>query len=132
MSTRSRPAKPPHPPATRPRRDREGAAQPIPREADVFAWAPGEMLIGEPRADRKASPSKLAKLALEANPEKSNRAIAVETGIALETVRRTRNSGDPSGSPAKIVGLDGKSYPSQGCRSNIGGQTVSQRADDHQ
>jgi hypothetical protein len=53
MSTRSRP-KPPHPPAPRPRRDREGAAQPIPRAAGVFAWAPGEMLIGEPRADRKA------------------------------------------------------------------------------
>jgi hypothetical protein len=54
MSTRSRPAKPPSRPAPRPLRRRQCDAQPIPRAAGIFAWAPGEMLIGEPRADRKA------------------------------------------------------------------------------
>jgi hypothetical protein len=53
MAARSRP-KPPHPPAPTPLRRRLRAEQPIPRAPDVFAWAPGEMLIGEPRADRKA------------------------------------------------------------------------------
>jgi hypothetical protein len=52
MSTRARP-KPPHPPALRPRRDREGAAQPIPRAADVFDWRPNELVVGGPRPARK-------------------------------------------------------------------------------
>jgi hypothetical protein len=53
MSTR--PAKPPHPPAPRPRRRRERDAQPIPREADVFAWRPNvEIVVGLPKASSKA------------------------------------------------------------------------------
>ena len=52
MSTRSRP-KPPHQPAPRPQRRRERDAQPIPRAADVFAWAPGEMIVGQPRVAGK-------------------------------------------------------------------------------
>jgi hypothetical protein len=50
----SRPETPQRPPAPRLLRRRLRDAQPIPRAPDVFAWAPGEMLIGEPRADRKA------------------------------------------------------------------------------
>jgi hypothetical protein len=33
---------------------RRRVAQPISKAADTFAWAPGEVLIGQPRADRKA------------------------------------------------------------------------------
>jgi hypothetical protein len=36
--------------------------------------------------------------------------LAHEIGIGLETVRRTRNSGDPYGSPDERTGRDGKSY----------------------
>jgi hypothetical protein len=50
----SRPAKPQRPPATRPQRRRERDKPPVSRSPDTFAWAPGEMLIGEPRADRKS------------------------------------------------------------------------------
>jgi hypothetical protein len=53
MAARSRP-KPPHPPAMRPRRHRERAAQPIHREGDTFPWAPGEIVVGSPRPARKA------------------------------------------------------------------------------
>jgi hypothetical protein len=41
-------------PAPRPPRRRERDKQSIPKAADTFAWAPGELLIGQPRADRKA------------------------------------------------------------------------------
>jgi hypothetical protein len=51
--SRARP-KPPSRAAPRPLRRRLRDEQPIPRAPNVFAWAPGEMLIGEPRADRKA------------------------------------------------------------------------------
>jgi hypothetical protein len=54
MSTRARSAMPVSRAAPRPQRGRERDEQPIPRAPDVFAWAPGELLIGEPRADRKA------------------------------------------------------------------------------
>ena len=47
--------------------------------------------------------------AIKANPEKSNRSIAAEIGVGLETVRRARNLDDPYGSPERI-GRDGKSY----------------------
>ena len=39
-------------PAPKPPRRRKRDEQPIPK-ADVFAWAPGEMLIGQPRGDRR-------------------------------------------------------------------------------
>ena len=53
MSTRSRPKKPVSRPAPRPSHLRQHDKR-VPRARDVFAWAPGELLIGEPRADRKA------------------------------------------------------------------------------
>jgi hypothetical protein len=40
--------------ATKPPRIPSRAKQPIPRAANTFAWLPGEMLIGQPRAARKA------------------------------------------------------------------------------
>jgi hypothetical protein len=46
--------------------------------------------------------------AIEKSPEKSNRAIAAETGLGLETVRRARKTTDPDGSVGPRVGLDGK------------------------
>jgi hypothetical protein len=56
-------------------------------------------------------PSMLAAAAIAANPSKSNRAIAEETGLGLGTVQRARKTGDPDGSPPKRTGKDGKSYP---------------------
>src|SRR5580700_6440709 len=46
-----------------------------------------------------------------AHPQKSNRAIAAETGVAFKTVARARASGGPNDTPEKTIGLDGKSYP---------------------
>jgi hypothetical protein len=46
-----------------------------------------------------------------AHRQKSNRAIAAETGVAFKTVARARASGVPNGEPEKTIGLDGKSYP---------------------
>ena len=48
--------------------------------------------------------------AIKANPERSNRAIAQETGLSEQTVRRARQ-GAPSGAPETVTGRDGKSYP---------------------
>jgi hypothetical protein len=45
-----------------------------------------------------------------AHPQKSNRAIAAETGVAFKTVARARASG-VSNDTEKTIGLDGKSYP---------------------
>ena len=57
-----------------------------------------------------------------AHPQKSNRAIAAETGVAFKTVARAQASGGPNvigasietiwdnlGPPEKTIGLDGKS-----------------------
>jgi hypothetical protein len=51
-----------------------------------------------------------AREAIEANPEKSNRAIAADTGIGLETVREARNELTGSGQldDGPRTGLDGK------------------------
>ena len=46
-----------------------------------------------------------------AHPQKSNRAIAAETGVAFKTVPRALASGAPNDTPEKTIGLDGKSYP---------------------
>ena len=46
-----------------------------------------------------------------AHPQKSNRAIAAETGVAFKTVARAQASGGPNDTPEKTIGLDGKSYP---------------------
>ena len=63
MATRSRPAKPPRPPATTPRRTlrtavrkREGAAN----TSDIFNWRVGEVVIGTPRARRAERQAELA------------------------------------------------------------------------
>ena len=59
-----------------------------------------------------------AAAAIAANPEKSNRALAAEIGVGLETVRRARKQrenaeadGSPDFPPQKRVGRDGRSYP---------------------
>ncbi len=46
--------------------------------------------------------------AVAANPEKSDRAIAAEIGVASNTVRRARQATAPSGAVRKRVGKDGK------------------------
>jgi hypothetical protein len=46
--------------------------------------------------------------AIEANPEKSDRAIAAEIGVGKETVRRTRKATAPHGPVGKRIGKDGK------------------------
>jgi hypothetical protein len=51
-----------------------------------------------------------AREAIEANPEKSNRAIAEEAGLSEATVRRARASSD---APESVTGKDGKSYPAR-------------------
>jgi hypothetical protein len=51
-----------------------------------------------------------AREAVEANPEKSNRAIAEETGLSEATVRRARASSD---APETVAGKDGKSNPAK-------------------
>src|SRR5262245_16113234 len=56
-------------------------------------------------------PVEIAKEAIKANPQKSNRAIAEETGVSEPTVRRARASGD---APDTVVGLDGKIYKAKG------------------
>ena len=54
---------------------------------------------------------KLAEQAVQANPEKSDRMIAEEIGVAGETVRRARlKSGAANEAPQKRVGKDGKHY----------------------
>jgi hypothetical protein len=56
-------------------------------------------------------PKEIAKEAIRANPQRSNRAIAEETGVSEPTVRRARASGD---APETVVGLDGKTYKAKG------------------
>jgi hypothetical protein len=48
--------------------------------------------------------------AIAANPQKSNRAIAEETGVAEATVRRARGEGASSDAPDEREGRDGKIY----------------------
>lgn len=55
-----------------------------------------------------------AEEAIKANPQKSNRAIAEEIGVAEGTVRAARNSRAQDYAPEdERVGRDGKSYPSK-------------------
>jgi hypothetical protein len=51
-----------------------------------------------------------AREAVEANPEKSNRVTADETGVDEKTVRKAR--ADQS-APESVTGKDGKSYPAK-------------------
>jgi hypothetical protein len=50
-----------------------------------------------------------AALAVAEHPEKSDRAIAKETGIPRATLQRARKSTGPNGPVEKRIGLDGKS-----------------------
>src|SRR5258708_28065337 len=52
-----------------------------------------------------------AAIAIERNPNKSNRAIAAECGVAEGTVRNVRKAGAQNYAPEKRVGVDGKKYP---------------------
>jgi len=55
-----------------------------------------------------------AAAAIAKNPEKSNRAIAAELGIAPNSVKAARDRLDEQHCPpAKWVGKDGKSYPAR-------------------
>jgi hypothetical protein len=54
-----------------------------------------------------------AKAAIEAAPEKSNRCIAEEIGVAEGTVRKARKDYAPDYAPASRVGRDGKRYPAE-------------------
>ena len=57
--------------------------------------------VGRRAAARQKEP-------VAAHPQKSNRAIAAETGVAFKTVARAA-SGVTNGTPEKTIGLDGKS-----------------------
>jgi hypothetical protein len=59
-------------------------------------------------------PKEIAKQPIRANPQKSNRAIAEETGVSEPTVRRARASGASPDAPETVVGLDGKTYKAKG------------------
>ena len=79
-------------------------------------WAAGMADVPEPAKAETALDRAMA--AIAASPEKSNRAIAAEIGVGLETVRRARQKltdaggdGSPDGSPEMRVGRDGRSYP---------------------
>jgi hypothetical protein len=54
-----------------------------------------------------------AREAIEAGPEKSNRAIAAETGISEPTIRRAREAAASDDAPDTVTGRDGKSYPAK-------------------
>ena len=54
--------------------------------------------------------------AIAANPEKSNRALATETGISEATIRRARPAASCD-APETRVGQDGKNYPATASKS---------------
>ncbi len=55
-----------------------------------------------------------AAAAVAANPEKSNRSIAEDIGVSLDTVNRARNESDERDrSTEKRTGKDGKRYPAR-------------------
>lgn len=72
------------------------------------------------------SKAQRAKEAIEANPQKSNRAIAEDAGVSYETVRRARTDTDVSVDDEPRVGLDGKQrrMPKRAAR----GSSISSRA----
>ena len=69
-----------------------------------------------PQQRKQPIPSKLAEKALEANPRKSNRAIAAQIGASYKTVERARNSTGTFVPPDRTVGLDGKDGKSRPAR----------------
>jgi hypothetical protein len=79
-----------------------------PRQAKLACTKCGAQTDAPCSCGAAYKPVEVAKEAIKANPQKSNRAIAKETGISEPTVRRARASGD---APAdNVIGLDGKSY----------------------
>src|ERR1700721_1323651 len=78
------------------------------RRAYRRAW----MAAARARASTKSGEAAARKKEpVAAHPQKSNRAIAAETGVAFKTVARAQASGGPNDTPEKTIGLDGKSYP---------------------
>jgi hypothetical protein len=78
------------------------------RRAYRRAW----MAAARARASTKSGEAAARKKEpVAAHPQKSNRAIAAETGVAFKTVARARASGVSFGTPEKTIGLEGKSYP---------------------
>jgi hypothetical protein len=55
----------------------------------------------------------IAELALQANPEKSNRAIAADARVSRMTVLRQRRSTEAYDLIEKTIGIDGKSRPAR-------------------
>ena len=77
------------------------------RRAYRRAW----MAAARARASTKSGEAAARKKEpVAAHPQKSNRAIAAETGVAFKTVARAPASGGPNDTPEKTIGLDGKSY----------------------
>jgi hypothetical protein len=75
-------------------------------------------VVSEPRCDCNVgyiTAGEVARRAVAANPEKSDRAIAAEIGVSQPTVGKARKAaaaaGDKNLSSAKRTGRDGKSYP---------------------
>jgi hypothetical protein len=58
-----------------------------------------------------------AALAIARDPKKSNRALAMETGLSKDTIRAARKSGGENSPPEKHEGRDGKTYPARRTRS---------------
>ena len=83
------------------------ALKPVPSIARLACTACGAETNASCNCGVAYKPVEVAKKAIEADPQKSNRAIAKETGVSEPTVRRARASGD---APDKVVGLDGKTY----------------------
>ena len=78
------------------------------RRAYRRAW----MAAARARASTKSGEAAARqKEPVAAHPQKSNRAIAAETGVAFKTVARARASGVSNDTHEKTIGLDGKSYP---------------------
>src|ERR1700720_2250377 len=75
------------------------------------AYRPAWMAAARARASTKSGEAAARqKEPVAAHPQKSNRAIAAETGVAFKTVA-ARASGGANDTPEKAIGLDGKSYP---------------------
>ena len=83
------------------------ALKPVPSIARLACTACGAETNASCNCGVAYNPVAIAKEAIKANSQKSNRAIAKETGVSEPTVRRARASGDE---PDKVVGLDGKTY----------------------
>jgi hypothetical protein len=88
-------------------------------------------VASEPRCDCNVgyiTAGEVARRAVAANPEMSDRAIADKIGVAKVTVQRARQSGGPNDPPAKRTGKDGKSYTAKPTRKAKHPREVEDRA----